>query len=116
MILFEFKKFAILILSIVLLSSCKKDSTTISLESKMWVESNGRTDTIAFSNDLMILNRPKTKIPYLYRDLIDSVELQNALSSFFNPKKYGYKIENNKLYITDFYNQTNSTLVFEPLK
>lgn len=123
------KRFFILVLSLTMLAACKKEKDN-SLTGNKWVESKDRADTIEFKNDWLYLNRGKEMIngylrlkiyagPYFYQEKKDSIELRHLSSSYSGYKSYAYKIESNKLYISDFYQKTggqNQTLVFEKLK
>lgn len=116
---------------IFLFSSCKKEESkspdTVLITTK-WIEQSKREDILFFTNDFLNLERKKEvnsgghllpKIGaglYNYKALTDSLELQYSLSSLFAPKKYAYRIENNKLFITDFYEKTGKTVVFVKFK
>ncbi|MES2652113.1 MAG: hypothetical protein V4663_10250 [Bacteroidota bacterium] len=114
-------------LSVVLISSCKKKSDAVALEPNTWIESSNRKDTIIFKNDLLILNRPKEVrngylLPqlgdglYSYKELKDSIFLHYTASSYYGTTNYAFKIENNTLYIGDFYNKSGKLLVFKKIK
>ena len=108
--------------------SCKKSDTPVSLETTKWIESKERTDTLVFvEKEIFTLNRPKElrngyMIPkygsglYFFKELKDSIELYNSVSSSRVTKNYPFKIESNKLYIGDFYLNSGKLLVFERLK
>lgn len=125
---FSLRKAFLILVLFVSLVSCKKEQDTSSLHNIVWIESKGRTDTLVFvDNSMLLLSRPKVQtgphlIPkigsghYTYQSLKDSITLQYSLSSLYAPKKYAYKVEGHKLYIGDFYEKTSATLVFEKLK
>lgn len=113
--------------SIILISSCKKESDKGTLESNSWIESSNRTDTIVFKDGFLVLNLPKEarggyllpKLgagPYAFKELKDSIGLQHALSSSSKFNNYAFKIENNTLYIGDFYQSSRKLLVFKKLR
>ncbi len=123
-----YAKFSILFaLSVILISSCKKKSDDVAIEPNTWIESSNQRDTIIFKNESLILNRPKQVrggylLPqlgdglYFYKELKDSIFLHYAASSYYGTTNYVFKIENNTLYIGDFYNKSGKLLVFKKIK
>ena len=114
-------------LGVILISSCKKSSDPNALEPNTWIESINRTDTIIFKDNFLILNRPKEVSsgyllpkkgsgPYSIKELKDSIGLMHSLSSLYKFNNYPFKIENNTLYIGDFYTNSGKLLVFKKLK
>ncbi len=114
-------------LCVILSSSCKKDTVSL-LERSTWIESKDRADTIIFIGEgSLILNRPRAmqggyllpKIgagPYLFKELKDSIGLMHSVSSLYKYFNYPFKIEDNTLYIGDFYNKTGKLLVFKKIR
>jgi hypothetical protein len=112
-------------------SSCKKEENkspdTVLITTK-WIEQSKREDILFFNDDFLNLERKKEVnsgghlIPkigaglYNYKTFTDSLELQHSLSSLYAPKKHAYRIENDKLFIADFYEKTDKTLVFVKFK
>ena len=116
--------------------SCKKQKTApvpAPETTTSWVESSSRKDTIVFlSSELRMfeLNRGKEMrngylLPktwgglYTYKFKKDSIEVHYTLSSLYVGKFYSYKIQNDKLYIGDFFQKEptpGQVLTFEKLK
>lgn len=124
----RFNSFAFLILSGLLIISCKKNSEKVSLEETVWVESKDKKDTLVFLKEgSLLLNRPKEirgghLLPqlgdgsYFYKELKDSIFLHHAVSSYYGTTNYAFKMESNTLYIGDFYNKSGKLLIFKKIR
>ena len=115
-------------LCVLLICSCKKNPQVSALEASTWLESKDRADTIIFRGEgSLILNRPRIlqggyllpKLgagPYMFQESKDSIGLMYSASSLYKFHKYPFKIDNNTLYIGDFYNNSGKLLVFKKIK
>ena len=124
------RSFFLFALSVILISSCEKDSVSLT-EKSAWIESTNRKDTLIFTGDgavgSLFLNRAREVrgghlLPqlgdglYSYRELKDSIFLHYSVSSYMGKTNYAFKMESNRLYIGDFYNKSGKLLVFKRLK
>lgn len=122
---------------IALVFSCKKQNPSPApippKANVSWIESSNRKDTLVFvggDTKLLSLNRGTEMrngflLPriwgglYTYSFKKDSIGLNYLLSSLYATQYYTYKIENDKLYIGDFFQKSTipgQTLTFEKLK
>ena len=121
---FYTKSSILLALCVAVICSCKKNSVS-PLERSIWIESNDKKDTIFFRGEgSLLLTRPRImqngymlpKIgagPYDFKESKDSIGLMYSASSLYKFISYPFKIENNTLYIGDFYEKSGKILVYK---
>ncbi len=105
----------ILLLSFIILVSCKKDKKPSVLISGKWVESKSRADTISFTAEgsFLLLRgkelsfgqlRPRAwSGPYCYNVKSDTISLYWLFSSDSRQNKYGFDLKRDVMTIGDFY-------------
>jgi len=122
----------LLIFLVAVIASCSDDSgITQTVKNGKWVEIETKSDTLSFSTlddlEIMTLDRgnelqdgvlkPKYRSgTYEYGLLEGKISLRWVLSSNSNFEEYSFRIENERLYIGNFYGSSSGEiLTFEKL-
>lgn len=126
------KKLLLMVLVSVFVSCSDDNGITPNIKNGKWVEIETKSDTLSFSTleelEIMTLDRgkelqngvlkPKYRSgSYEYRLSEGKISLRWVLSSNSNFDEYNFRIENEKLYIGNFYDSSSGEiLTFEKLE